>query len=300
MIRPIRRFCVIAACAAGTLIGSPLAAEPDGAPSAIDLSDPAAPTPAHAASLLKSRLSALEHFSFEETATFRSARYLVVRHMSSAAFRTEVFSMGRLIYAISLADGQITEFLAKGGPTESGPAPQDMIESYPSPMPDGVDDPRLPESEFACTIGDALSTWIGPAARRPSRFHEMVSNCQQVRTGVVEGRECLIADFTDTIADDGTGRSRTIRNQYAIDSATGDLIRWESSQQPNGREAQVHVSLFRNIRTTPPEDSFVWRIEPGNLRRTFLPAPTPTPTSVAAGRTESPGDSLGTSTQPKP
>ncbi len=154
--------------------------------------------------------------------------------------------------------------------------------TYPTEFPDGVDDLRLPiDFEFGCTIGSCLATWIGPTARRPADFAEMLEACQSGSWREVSDRRCLHAEFTDLIPVDVEGKPRTIRNEFDVDVETGDLLQWVSSQQQQGREALKRVRTFTNISTAPPPPGFEWRITPENIKRALPDLPA-SPDAVAA------------------
>lgn len=198
---------------------------------------------------------------------------MVLRHMTQDKFRAEVFRLGRLVYAIGLCDGTVTEFLAKGGPGVDGPAAEDLWTSYPAQTPGGTTYVQLCDDEFACTMGNCLTTWIGPNTDRPTRFFELISDCQQIGLDVVDGSLCIHATFSDTIADDGNGKPRTFANDYYVDAATHLLVRWDSSQQQSGREALVRHRTMQKYSTTPLPPDFAWTLTPNNLQRSMLTIP---------------------------
>lgn len=273
-------------CAMALAVGEPPCTSdpsPAGAPSGCTLSctatdrDPAcataadhdtAPTPS-AAELGKrvgDALRAATSLRYVEQVTHLGRTVEVRAWMRPDAFRTEAAEHGRTLYAISIFGGQVSEFLAAGGPGVDGVSMQDAEYRYPASEPASIENVNACSRDFGCMIGSNLCTWIGPDSATPGRFERNIARGSEPRrVKLDDGRECFHTQFEVTVG--AGGDQATIGHSYFVDPATSMVLRWESFQQSAGEEKVVRVRDYRSISTEPAPADFAWAVSADQFAR---------------------------------
>jgi hypothetical protein len=186
--------------------------------------------------------------------------------MRPDAFRTEAAEHGRTLYAISIVGGEVSEFLAAGGPGVDGVATQDAEYRYPASEPASIENANACSRDFGCMIGSNLCTWIGPNSATPGRFERNIARGSEPKLVTLEdGRVCYHTHFEVTV---GTGDDQaTIGHSYHVDPSTSMVLRWESFQQAAGEEKVVRVREYRSISTEPLPAEFAWAVSAEQFAR---------------------------------
>ncbi len=177
--------------------------------------------------------------------------------MRPDALRLEASMLSRKVYAVSIVDGEVNEYLAAGGPGVDGTPSQSMVYRYPASSPVSIDNANACNRDFGCMIGSNLTTWIGPQSTTPKRFEDSIAKASQPELVILEdGREAYFSHLEVTV---GTGDNRaTVGHSYYVDPATNMVLRWETFQQ-NGSDPRVlRIREYSSISTEPAPADFAW------------------------------------------
>lgn len=238
----------------------------------------ARPTPPELADRVATALKQAPGLRFVETVRHGNATLEVRCWMQAAAFRTEVFQNGKAVYAISVVNDEVSEFLARGGPGADGIAVRDTEFRYPTSLPGRVENANACSRDFGCMFGGNLCSWVSPDSDTTQRLQRGISRCDKTEHATLEGRPCYLAQYQVTIPAGDDGKSHTIGHSYYVDPATSMLRRWVSFQQVEGGPKIERTRDYRDISTDRIPDTFAWVVSKDQF------AAAPTVATAAPGR----------------